>query len=92
LYFLETSKFSFLSTNYIYLLLPTATVHEFLNDLTLCKPSTWGFRAVGFISTSSTLSRLQQWVGSYLTYCRPTGDGSSYYVVLLRLVDDDHTP
>ena len=88
-------KCSFLTTNYIYMLLPTATLHTFLHDLTPPPLNLiQGVQSLRSVSTSSTLNRLQQWHGSYPTYCRPTadGDGCSLNVVSFRLVDDDHTP
>jgi len=43
------------------------------------------------VSTSSTLSKLHQLDGSYLTYCRPTGDGNGCsHLLSLKFIDEDH--
>ena len=82
-------------------LLQTISTHYFLQNSTqfpsrLDFPVNFykRFRASRSVSYSSTLSRLELWNGSYLIYCRTTGngDGSSHYVVSLRQLDDNHTP
>ena len=55
------------------------------------KPTTKSFRALRSVSTRSTLSRVHQWGGSYLTYCRPKRDGDdSSQLLSIRLVDEEN--
>ena len=84
--------FSFYTTNCIYLVLPTATLHKLLHELTSLSTFYKRVQSLRSVTSCSTLSLLQQWDVPYLTYCRPTGDsdGSSYYVVSLRLLHADH--
>ena len=77
--------FSFLTTDYFLQQIYTSFFMTWLPS----KPTTRQLRALGPVSIGSTLSRLQQWGGSCLTYCRTTGDSDgSSHLLSIRLADE----